>query len=159
MSALGQKRTLGDFRLMSALPPKADMDHQGCDVRFVPKADINRSFNHLVCKSMRHNLCQPGRGCPRRCEAEILAVGANEKNEPSMIDFGAGVPRRIAFGIIDLVGECDLLDGARIAGKADQPWVKQRNVTLKLFGSVLFGIDGYEQRLDRVGGRTELVDR
>ena len=25
MSALGQKRTLGDLRLMSALPPKADM--------------------------------------------------------------------------------------------------------------------------------------
>jgi hypothetical protein len=26
---------------MSALPPKADMDPQGCDVRFVPKADIH----------------------------------------------------------------------------------------------------------------------
>ena len=26
---------------MSALPPKADMDQSGCDVRFVPKADIN----------------------------------------------------------------------------------------------------------------------
>ena len=25
---------------MSALPPKADMDHHGRDVRFVPKADI-----------------------------------------------------------------------------------------------------------------------
>jgi len=25
---------------MSALPPKADMDQPGCDVRFVPKADI-----------------------------------------------------------------------------------------------------------------------
>jgi len=24
---------------MSALPPKADMGQQGCDVRFVPKAD------------------------------------------------------------------------------------------------------------------------
>src|SRR6516164_4143271 len=36
MSALGQKRTLGDFRLMSALPPKADMDQQRCDVRLVP---------------------------------------------------------------------------------------------------------------------------
>jgi hypothetical protein len=31
---------------MSALPPKADMDQSGCDVRFVPKADVaslNRS--------------------------------------------------------------------------------------------------------------------
>ena len=27
---------------MSALPPKADMDQQGCDIRFVPKADILR---------------------------------------------------------------------------------------------------------------------
>src|SRR5262249_16789240 len=27
-------------KLMSALPPKADMDHHGRDVRFVPKADI-----------------------------------------------------------------------------------------------------------------------
>jgi hypothetical protein len=27
---------------MSALPPKADMDQSGCDVRFVPKADITR---------------------------------------------------------------------------------------------------------------------
>jgi hypothetical protein len=28
---------------MSALPPKADMDQRGRDVRFVPKADIIRS--------------------------------------------------------------------------------------------------------------------
>ena len=27
---------------MSALPPKADMDQYGCNVRFVPKADILR---------------------------------------------------------------------------------------------------------------------
>src|SRR5262249_48084263 len=40
MSALGQKQTLQSVRPMSALPPKADMDQRGCDVRFVPKADI-----------------------------------------------------------------------------------------------------------------------
>jgi hypothetical protein len=40
MSALGQKRTLGDVRLMSALPPKADIAGSQLDVRFVPKADI-----------------------------------------------------------------------------------------------------------------------
>ena len=40
MSALGQKRTLRHVRVMSALPPKADMDQSGCDVRFVPIADI-----------------------------------------------------------------------------------------------------------------------
>ena len=40
MSALGHKRTLKYVRLMSALPPKADVDRHRCDVRFVPKADF-----------------------------------------------------------------------------------------------------------------------
>src|SRR5262249_15568203 len=40
MSALGQKRTLKLFRLMSALPPKADISRRELNVRFVPKADI-----------------------------------------------------------------------------------------------------------------------
>jgi hypothetical protein len=42
MSALGQKRTLGHVRIMSALPPKADIGTQPRNVRFVPKADIHR---------------------------------------------------------------------------------------------------------------------
>ena len=40
MSALGQKQTSEQVRIMSALPPKADMDPHGRDVRFVPKADM-----------------------------------------------------------------------------------------------------------------------
>ena len=49
MSALGQKQTFTHLRPMSALPPKADMDEWGCDVRFVPKADIHSLlFDHLV---------------------------------------------------------------------------------------------------------------
>src|SRR5262249_40558906 len=40
MSALGQKQTSEGVKAMSALPPKADMDQSGCDVRFVPKAYI-----------------------------------------------------------------------------------------------------------------------
>jgi hypothetical protein len=32
---------------MSALPPKADIGHFARHVRFVPKADNNRSFNHF----------------------------------------------------------------------------------------------------------------
>jgi hypothetical protein len=40
MSALGQKQTLVPVRVMSALPPKADIETQSRDVRFVPKADI-----------------------------------------------------------------------------------------------------------------------
>jgi hypothetical protein len=45
MSALGQKQTLERIQSLSALPPKADMDHHGRDVRFVPKADIVASLN------------------------------------------------------------------------------------------------------------------
>src|SRR6516164_4356352 len=37
MSALGQKRTPGHVKSMSALPPKADMDQHARDVRFVAK--------------------------------------------------------------------------------------------------------------------------
>src|SRR5262249_6761801 len=40
MSALGQKQTLEDLRLMSALPPKADIGTRSRNVRYVPKADI-----------------------------------------------------------------------------------------------------------------------
>src|SRR6516165_973387 len=40
MSALGHKRTLVHVRLMSALPPKADIGTRSRNVRFVPKADI-----------------------------------------------------------------------------------------------------------------------
>jgi hypothetical protein len=40
MSALGQKQTLKPVRVMSALPPKADIGTQSRNVRFVPKADI-----------------------------------------------------------------------------------------------------------------------
>jgi hypothetical protein len=51
MSALGQKRTLGHVRLMSALPPKADIAERSLDVRFVPKADMRDLFNHHVSAS------------------------------------------------------------------------------------------------------------
>src|SRR6516165_793783 len=40
MSALGQKRTFCIALPMSALPPKADIETQSRDVRFVPKAGI-----------------------------------------------------------------------------------------------------------------------
>ena len=40
MSALGQKQTLKRSKAMSALPPKADIGTQPCDVCFVPKAVI-----------------------------------------------------------------------------------------------------------------------
>jgi hypothetical protein len=37
---------------MSALPPKA-VDQQGCDVSFVPKADIPRRGKNVVIQSPR----------------------------------------------------------------------------------------------------------
>jgi hypothetical protein len=40
MSALGQKQTYAAQKVMSALPPKADMCGATRDVRFVPIADI-----------------------------------------------------------------------------------------------------------------------
>ena len=48
MSALGQKQTLERLRLMSALPPKADIGTQSWNVRFVPKADIVELFDDFV---------------------------------------------------------------------------------------------------------------
>ena len=53
MSALGQKRTLEHVRVMSALPPKADIGTQSVNVRFVPGADkVHRGkgslLDHLV---------------------------------------------------------------------------------------------------------------
>jgi hypothetical protein len=40
MSALGHQRTFRDIGVMSALPPKADIDRQLRNVRFVPKVAI-----------------------------------------------------------------------------------------------------------------------
>jgi hypothetical protein len=40
MSALGHKQTLTVVRVMSALPPKADIAEHDWHVRFVPEADI-----------------------------------------------------------------------------------------------------------------------
>src|SRR6516225_9445142 len=48
MSALCQKQTLGKARLMSALPSKADIDQEACDVRFVQKRTLSELFDHLV---------------------------------------------------------------------------------------------------------------
>jgi len=39
-------------RFMSALPPKADIDPQSANVRFVPKADISNSSDHLSARAV-----------------------------------------------------------------------------------------------------------
>jgi hypothetical protein len=53
MSALGHKRTLEAIELMSALPPKADIETQASDVRFVPKADICSAAIQTATRSPR----------------------------------------------------------------------------------------------------------
>jgi hypothetical protein len=42
MSALGQKQASNSRPLMSALPPKADIDGYSANVRFVPIAEVGR---------------------------------------------------------------------------------------------------------------------
>ena len=49
MSALGQKQTLKRLRLMSALPPIADIAERNRHVRFVLEAAIHRTHSLVHC--------------------------------------------------------------------------------------------------------------
>ena len=51
MSALGQNQTSAHVRVMSALPPKADIAERHRDVRFVPKADSCSAAKRTVIRS------------------------------------------------------------------------------------------------------------
>ena len=54
MSALGQKQTCAAQKVMSALPPIADMCSAARDVRFVPIADIpNAGASAYLLKPVR----------------------------------------------------------------------------------------------------------
>ena len=48
MSALGQKQTCAVQKVMSALPPIADMCGAKANVRFVPIADIAALFDYFI---------------------------------------------------------------------------------------------------------------
>jgi hypothetical protein len=54
MLALGHKRTFCNVEVMSALPPESGHWLSGCDVRFVPKADILRCS-----KERRYSIALP----------------------------------------------------------------------------------------------------
>ena len=58
MSALGHKRTFAMQKVMSALPPKADMCSALAYVRFVPKADTSvfRGKSGTLCESFAVHL-------------------------------------------------------------------------------------------------------
>jgi len=61
MSALGQKQTFRVVCSMSALPPKADIETQSRDVRFVPKADIGPKLlideDYVPAPGMKQRIC------------------------------------------------------------------------------------------------------
>jgi hypothetical protein len=67
MSALGQKRTLRRVCVMSALPPKADIESRSRDVRFVPKADICSAAIRTATRS------------PRRREKAVIVALKGER--------------------------------------------------------------------------------
>ena len=70
MSALGQKRTWQRILLMSALPPKADIDQSGCDVRFVPGVDMG-------------DLSHGDQAPPLASRSDLHAKGNNCKHRPT----------------------------------------------------------------------------
>jgi hypothetical protein len=89
MSALGHKRTLQRVRLMSALPPKADIAEQDRDVRFVPKADIQ---GLQFARPRRGGRCSQSAAC-RTAEGPVLT----EIGKPMLgIESGKNFPARIA---------------------------------------------------------------
>jgi hypothetical protein len=55
MSALGHKQTYAVQKVMSALPPKADMCGATRDVRFGPIADIDSLLDQLVSALLKLN--------------------------------------------------------------------------------------------------------
>ena len=68
MSALGQKQTCAAQKIMSALPPKADMCGATRDVRFVPIADSCTAANIISIQSTRRgfNFLGHGESLPTR---------------------------------------------------------------------------------------------
>ena len=67
MSALGQKQTPQHVRVMSALPPIADITESDWDVRFVPKADIEELGAYKKSGEPRGNRdsSRPLQNCPK----------------------------------------------------------------------------------------------
>ena len=111
MSALGQKQTLQHVRPMSALPPKADIGTQSGNVRFVPKADIERSIR-----------------LPRRCAKVRIAGRAipsdfavlRGSNSGSLSDIHRDPPSSLVSGF---AAEIDLAGVARIRAQKQKAMV------------------------------------
>jgi hypothetical protein len=75
MSALGHKRTLSSVRVMSALPPIADIRRMSWHVRFVPRADI-RTTRFLETQAE----CIPTINRTSRCRKHIAYCKRNSSD-------------------------------------------------------------------------------
>jgi hypothetical protein len=69
MSALGQKQTFKRLRLMSALPPKADIRQGNRDVRFVRIADSRAAAKYVAIRPPRPD--QNDCNCRNRCSNSV----------------------------------------------------------------------------------------
>jgi hypothetical protein len=71
MSALGQKQTCAPQKVMSALPPKADMCGAATDVRFGPIADISPRSIILFAQAMSVSGSQEFNGLKLRSHSSL----------------------------------------------------------------------------------------
>jgi hypothetical protein len=86
MSALGQ--TFAHVGVMSALPPKADMEQRGRNVRFVPKADSCSAAKGLLFDYFVDTAKQGNRHCDAEC-LRCLEVD-NELDFRCLLDWQVG---------------------------------------------------------------------
>src|SRR5262249_47348318 len=89
MSALGQKRTSAHVQGMSALPPKADIDQDGWNVRFVPIADIRRLIT-IATSSAKPN----GAEMVSRCASTAQSLAFRQASQVFGIGGGSAPIRR-----------------------------------------------------------------
>ena len=75
---------------MSALPPKADIDHRGRDVRFVPKADLVVLSNLLNCRDCPCTVKNGGRVFVRPVHAQHQDEFVGRRREPVRFLVGTG---------------------------------------------------------------------
>ena len=79
MSALGQKRKSGHVRVMSALPPIADIAESHWHVRFVPEADVSncsKAAPYSITSSVRAS-SEAGTSRPRARAVAKLMMNSN----------------------------------------------------------------------------------
>src|SRR5262249_53110455 len=107
MSALGQKQTSEDDRIMSALPPKADIETQSRDVRLCQKrtfctAERTSLFDHLVGASYqrrRHGKAKCLRGLEIDYQLEFGGLNYRQVGRLFAVENTTDVHSCLAVGI------------------------------------------------------------